>query len=139
MWENSYQKSGFVMPHREVGELVGHISLGIELINKLWRELLAEEGREDWETMEPRSEDVRMHLVHLVASHHGTHEFGSPVLPKTPEAVLLHFVDNIDAKLEMFQEGYATSALLGKNVFDRRRPLYHPLVRPLPKFSDEEV
>lgn len=136
LWENSYQKAGFVMPHREVGELIGHISLGIELINKLWRDLLAEEGRDDWEQMEPRSEDVRMHLVHLVASHHGTHEFGSPVLPKTPEAVLLHFVDNIDAKLEMFKEGYATSNLLGKNVFDRRRPIYHPLVRPLPKFGD---
>ncbi len=138
LWENSYQKLGFTMPHREVGELLGHIPLGIELINKLWRELLDDdEIAADWESLSPKTEDVRLHLLHLIASHHGTHEFGSPTLPKTPEAVLLHFVDNIDAKLEMFKEGYEKSPLLGKNVFERRRPIYHSLVRPLPKVEVE--
>ncbi len=137
LWENRYQKLGFTMPHREVGELVGHISLGIELINKLWREMCEEEEAQSWESLTPRTEDVRLHLMHLIASHHGTHEFGSPVLPKTPEAVLLHFVDNIDAKLEMFKEGYEKSPLLGKNVFERRRPIYHSTVRPLPKCAEK--
>ena len=137
LWENRYQKLGFTMPHREVGELVGHIPLGIELINKLWREMCEEEEARAWERLTPKTEEVRLHLMHLVASHHGTHEFGSPVLPKTPEAVLLHFVDNIDAKLEMFHESYEKSALLGKNVFERRRPIYHSIVRPLPKCAEE--
>jgi 3'-5' exoribonuclease len=120
-----------------VGELLGHIPLGIELVNKLWREICDEEEAASWESITPRTDDVRLHLLHLIASHHGTHEFGSPVLPKTPEAVLLHFVDNIDAKLEMLQETYDHSPLLGKNVFERRRPIYHSLVRPLPRFEDQ--
>ena len=60
-------------------------------------------------------------------------KFGSPVVPKTPEAMLLHFVDNIDAKLEMFKEGYEKAALIGKNVYDRQRPLFHTLIQPLEK------
>ena len=48
-----------------------------------------------------KSDLVRQHLLHLVASHHGEMQFGSPVLPKTPEAMLVHFIDNIDARLEM--------------------------------------
>ena len=38
----------------------------------------------------------------MIVSHHGTHEFGSPRLPMTPEAVALHYIDNIDAKLHLF-------------------------------------
>lgn len=135
LWENCYQPTGFTMPHHEAGELLGHISLGIELVNHLWRELGDAPEAAAWVDLEPRTEDVRLHLLHLIASHHGTHEFGSPVLPKTPEAILLHFVDNIDAKLEMYHEGYETSSLLGKNIFERRRPVFHPLVRPLPRFT----
>ncbi|MCH1504550.1 MAG: HD domain-containing protein [Verrucomicrobiaceae bacterium] len=134
LWENSYLKNGFTMPYNEMGELLGHIPLGIELINKLWRELASDESiAEEWESLTPSTEDVRSHLLHLVASHHGTLEFGSPIVPKTPEAMLLHFVDNIDAKLEMFNEGYEKSALIGKNVYDRQRPLFHTLIQPLEK------
>ena len=38
-------------------------------------------------------------VEHLILSHHGTHEFGSPSLPQTPEAVALHFIDDIDSKM----------------------------------------
>ena len=134
LWENNYLKNGFTMPHSEVGELLGHIPLGIELINKLWRDLASDEAiAAEWDRLTPKTEDVRCHLLHLIASHHGTLEFGSPILPKTPEAMLLHFVDNIDAKLEMFKEGYEKSALIGKNVYERQRPLFHALVQPLEK------
>ena len=137
LWENCYEKAGFSMPYHEMSELMSHIPLGIELVNRLWREGMEAHG-EDWQGLSPRSEDVRLHLLHLIASHHGTREFGSPVLPKTPEAMLLHFVDNIDAKLEMFAEGYEKSPLLAKNVYERHRPLYHPLVEPLPIFEQVE-
>lgn len=43
-----------------------------------------------------------LRLKHMIASHHGTYEFGSPKLPMTPEAILLHHLDNIDAKVNEF-------------------------------------
>lgn len=140
LWENCYPAEGFSMPYSEHGEMLGHITLGIELVNKLWRKLLDTEKAEPWMKLEPTNETVRLHLLHLVASHHGEYAFGSPVLPKTPEAILLHHVDNIDAKWEMFSKAYATSATLGKNILERVRPLPANVVRPLEKFvSEDEV
>ena len=46
------------------------------------------------------SELARLRLVHMILSHHGTREFGAPVLPATPEALTLHHLDNIDAKVQ---------------------------------------
>ena len=43
-----------------------------------------------------------MRLKHLILSHHGTYEFGSPKLPMTPEAIALHHLDNLDAKTNEF-------------------------------------
>ena len=42
-----------------------------------------------------------MQILHIVLSHHGRLEFGSPVLPKTPEALLVHHLDDLDGKLEV--------------------------------------
>jgi 3'-5' exoribonuclease len=74
---------------------------------------------------------VRLHMLHLIASHHGQYEFGSPVLPKTPEAVALHHVDNIDAKMEMLRRGYETSKELAPGIFERFRPWTVNVVAPL--------
>ena len=130
LWENCYEREGFTMPYTEAGELMGHIPMGIELVNRLWRRLMEREGTA-WAGMLPSSESVRLHLLHLIGSHHGEHQFGSPVLPRTPEAILLHHVDNIDAKLEMMADAYDTSTLLAPNIFERRRPLPGNPVRPL--------
>ncbi len=127
LWENCLAEDGFAMPYDERGELIGHITIGIELVNNLWRTLpLA-----DWSALEPASEDVRLHLLHLVASHHGELAFGSPVEPKTPEAIALHYIDNLDAKLEMLDRGYQTSALVGPRIHDKVRPLNIRPVTPL--------
>ena len=140
LWENVYQEQGFTMPYTEISELIGHIPLGMEIVNKLWRELLDEDGlREEWQDLEPASERVRLHLLHLIASHHGELEFGSPVVPKTPEAQALHYIDNLDAKMEMFDRGYQVTHELGKNVYERVRPLPGRLVKPLPEFLDGEM
>jgi 3'-5' exoribonuclease len=48
-----------------------------------------------------------LHLKHLIIAHHGEYEFGSPRRPKTPEAFILHFADNIDAKLNTLAGAYA--------------------------------
>ena len=134
LWENQYSENGFVMAYDEIGELMGHISIGLELVNSLWRKLNAENA-EAWKNLTPPSEDVRMHLLHLIGSHHGEMQFGSPVFPKTPEAMALHYIDNLDARLEMFAAGYTTAKPLAARIFDRVRPLPANLVKSLDKFQ----
>ena len=53
-------------------------------------------------TGQPFSDELAWRLKHMIVSHHGTYEFGSPRLPMTPEAVALHSLDNLDAKLHEF-------------------------------------
>ncbi len=139
LWENAYAAKGFTMPYTEGSELISHIPVGMELVNRLWREMLETPDASDWQTLEPATDRVRLHLLHLVASHHGTLEFGSPVVPKTPEAHALHYIDNLDAKLQMMFEAYESAAELGKNVFEKVWPLLGNLVRPLESFEGELV
>ena len=134
LWENQLPENGFTMGYDELGELMGHISIGLELVNSIWRKVSAEHAAE-WKELKPASEDVRMHLLHLIAAHHGEKELGSPVDPKTPEAQTLHYIDNLDARLEMFSAGYTTAKPLGGRIFDRVRPLPGNLVKPLERFS----
>jgi 3'-5' exoribonuclease len=138
LWENSLPPDGFSMPFDERGELLGHITIGIEVVNALWRKLLSTEQAAGWAALQPASEDVRLHLLHLLAAHHGELQFGSPVPPKTPEAWVLHYVDNLDAKLEMLSNGYASSKALAPRIQERVWPLPGNLVTPLPRFSAPE-
>jgi 3'-5' exoribonuclease len=135
LWENNYNEGGFNMPYSIHGELIGHISLGLEVVNKLWRQLMDAPEAADWASLDPTNELVRLHLLHLIGSHHGEMAFGSPVLPKTPEAIVLHHVDNIDAKLEMFRRAYETSSELGNGIVERVRPMPANAVRPLAHLS----
>jgi len=131
LWETCPPERGFGIEPELRGELLGHLSIGIELVNTIWRDL----PREGWESLDPSSEDVRLHILHLVASHHGQLEFGSPVLPKTPEAALLHFVDNIDARMEMFFTAYQATPPARNVGIDWVRPLGVAPVRQLPVAS----
>jgi 3'-5' exoribonuclease len=133
MWENCYGKDSLTMPHDVRGELLGHITIGIELINRLWSQL--RENAAFKQAGSPDPESVRLHLLHLVAAHHGAKEFGSPVEPKTPEAFALHFVDNLDAKLNVLEVGYRAGNLLGDQIVERVRPLATNIVTPLPRFE----
>jgi len=134
LWENCPEPRGFGMPYDERGELMGHIAMGIEVINALWRKLLASEQAAEWANLTPSNEDVRNHLLHLIASHHGEMAFGSPVFPKTPEAAALHYLDNLDAKLEMMAAGYENGTPLAERIIERVRPLPANLVLPLEKY-----
>jgi 3'-5' exoribonuclease len=138
LWENHYSESGFVMDYDERGELVGHISIGLELVNSLWRKLSAENS-ETWANLKPSSEDVRLHLMHVIGAHHGELQFGSPVDPKTPEAMTLHYIDNLDARLEMFAAGYLTAKPLSDRIFERVWPLPAKLVRSLEMFQSSST
>ncbi|MEM6911683.1 MAG: HD domain-containing protein [Verrucomicrobiota bacterium] len=134
IWENPVPQDGFAIGHSETGEMLGHITIGIELVNKLWNGLLEAPASQNWLTLDPPSEDVRRHLLHLVASHHGEHQFGAPVVPKTPEAMALHYIDNLDAKMEMFRRAYQEGAPLTPKIHDRVYPLPGNSVVPLPSF-----
>ncbi len=78
---------GLTFDYTDSGQLLGHLTIGVLMVEK--RALLSDLPR------------LKKELVmHLILSHHGKHEYGSPVLPKTPEALALHHLDNLDAKTE---------------------------------------
>lgn len=134
LWENTYPEHGFAQILSIHGEMMGHIPLGIEFVNKLWRDLMETPAAAEWADLKPSSEETRLHLLHLIGSHHGEHAFGSPVLPRTPEAFALHYIDNLDAKLEMIREAYGQTQEIAPNIFERVFPLQTNLVRPLAAF-----
>ncbi len=82
--ELSYERN---FDYTDVGRLVGHISIGVEMINDKIAQL------PDFPT------DLAIILKHLILSHHGKFEFGSPKRPKTLEAMMLHYLDDIDSKI----------------------------------------
>ena len=92
------------------GILLGHIQMGVEMVER------AIDGLEGFP---PR---LRTLVVHMILSHHGKLEFGSPKLPMIPEAIALNFVDDLDAKIQAMQgefdkcarEGRAADELTGK-------------------------
>lgn len=83
IWEFS---GGLANDYTDAGRLVGHINL---CLGKLDRHL-AKSGLD---------EELLLHFQHLILSHHGLYEYGSPRLPQTAEAFALHYADNIDAKI----------------------------------------
>ena len=56
---------------------------------------------------EPVRKDLVMVLQHIILSHHGVPEFGAAVCPKTPEAILVNLIDNVDAKTQMALDAVA--------------------------------
>lgn len=69
------------------GRLVGHLVIGVEILDEWIRKA------------EQFPEEVGWHLKHMILSHHGRLEFGSPVLPQTLEAMIVNFADDLDAKM----------------------------------------
>ena len=88
--ELTYQRS---FGYSDAGNLIGHISMEAEWINRA-------AGR-----IPEFPETLRLLVLHMVLSHHGRLEFGSPVVPKTPEALLVHYLDDLDGKLEAMFRG----------------------------------
>lgn len=87
IWELS---SGLTLDYTQSGRLLGHIPLALEKLAPF----LKKSG------LEP---ELVEHFQHLILSHHGTREFGSPTLPATSEALILHYADNIDAKMQQVE------------------------------------
>ncbi|HUZ05125.1 MAG TPA: HD domain-containing protein [Acidobacteriaceae bacterium] len=100
------------------GQLVGHISIGTRLLHE---KIAALPGFPD---------RLRVLVEHIILSHHGSYEFGSPKLPMIPEAVLLHYLDDAEAKMQAIQEACAPSPAGGvaPEFLDRVRALDRGLV-----------
>jgi 3'-5' exoribonuclease len=84
--ELSYQRS---IGYTDVGNLLGHIALEADWTSRAMGKIPG------------FPEELRLQILHIILSHHGRLEFGSPVLPKTPEALLVHYLDDLDGKLEV--------------------------------------
>ncbi|MDX2435551.1 MAG: HD domain-containing protein [Acidobacteriota bacterium] len=102
------------------GRLLGHLPMEVLYVEKRISEL------------EQFSAETRRLLLHILLSHHGEFEYGSPRRPKTPEALLVHMVDNVDSKMAGMWEAINAdgsddeawtpySRILGRFVY-RRRP-----------------
>lgn len=110
IWELS---AGLVTEYTTVGRLVGHIPMGANFVEKMAR------------TIDGFPEDLIWELQHLVLSHHGELEYGAAKLPTTPEAQLLHYVDNIDAKLFSFAQVQSANGW-SFNTRSLGKPLFVP-------------
>jgi 3'-5' exoribonuclease len=55
--------------------------------------------------------ELKVLVEHLILSHHGEYEFGSPKLPMFPEAVMLHYCDNLDSKMEAMRAQFEREAM----------------------------
>lgn len=88
------------------GQLLGHIAIGVMWLDRHCDQLEGFPSR------------LKTLLLHLVLSHHGKQEFGSPVIPQFPEALALNFIDDLNAKLEMMRE--ALDGIAGDSVWTAR-------------------
>ncbi len=83
--ELSYQRS---FSYTTAGQLVGHIVMGIQLVSQTIQ------------TIPDFPPKLKLLLEHMILSHHGELQYGSPKIPVFPEALLFHHLDNLDSKFE---------------------------------------
>lgn len=112
---------GASIEYTDDGRLLGHLPMETLFVERKILEL---------ERFPP---ELRRQLLHILLAHHGEYEFGSPRRPKTPEALLVHMVDNLDSKMAGMLEAIAAegsddtawtpfSRILERNIYRRRPP-----------------
>jgi len=110
------------------GQMIGHISIAQGML------------REKVQALAPFPEKLRVLVEHMVLSHHGKLEFGSPKLPMTPEAILLSALDDLEAKMQAVRNEFAAAAASGKStdeVTDWVRSMDRPLLNSQDYLKDE--
>jgi 3'-5' exoribonuclease len=83
--------------YSDEGQLVGHLVIGVSILDRKIHQTEKLSG-------EPFPAELGSRLKHMIVSHHGSYEFGSPKLPMTLEAVVLHALDDMDAKVRSFHQ-----------------------------------
>ncbi|MFZ5768622.1 MAG: 3'-5' exoribonuclease YhaM family protein [Bacillota bacterium] len=104
VWE--YDAGSVTFERTDPGKLLGHVVMGWEAVRRVWPEV-------------PGFPEVEgLHLEHMLLSHHGLREWGSPVEPSTPEAVALHQADLASARLHQALEAVSGLAAGAWSVRD---------------------
>ena len=100
--------------YSDAGQLIGHLVQGVSMLDEMVIETEKQSG-EDF------PQDLANQLRHMIVSHHGQYEYGSPKLPMTLEAIALHFLDSLDARI------HNVSQLIEDDV-NKESPwtVYHP-------------
>lgn len=101
------------------GQLIGHISMGTEMVRDKVRQI-PNFPPELWDR-----------LQHIILSHHGKLEFGSPKEPMFMEALAVNYMDDLDSKLEAMREQYETDKDRPGDFTARSRPLGRELLKPI--------
>jgi 3'-5' exoribonuclease len=105
--EMSYERAVQYTPE---GELLGHILIGYDLVS---RKVDAIEGF---------PAELKTLVLHLIASHHGQYEFGSPKLPMFREALVFHYLDELDSRVGAMRRGLEAPAAEGEEIWTGRVP-----------------
>jgi len=100
------------------GQMIGHISIAQGML------------REKVRALAPFPEKLRVLVEHMILSHHGKYEFGSPKLPMTPEAILLSALDDLEAKMQAVRNEFAAAESAGKGS-DEMTEWVRSMDRPL--------
>ncbi|MCU1224095.1 MAG: metal dependent phosphohydrolase [Edaphobacter sp.] len=120
-WKSSF---GYTLE----GQLIGHISIAQGML------------REKAHTLALFPEKLLILVEHMILSHHGKYEFGSPKLPMTPEAILLSVLDDLEAKMQTLRSEFAAAATTGKgpgDMTDWVRSMERPLLDSQAFLKDE--
>ena len=88
VYEFSYDRA---VEYTDAGQLLGHLVMEVEMVNQKIA------------SMPEFPPELAMLVKHMLVSHHGAYEFGSPKLPQTLEAVMLHSLDDLDGKIQAIQ------------------------------------
>ena len=115
LYEFNYNRS---LEYSTRGRLVGHMAIGLEIL------------REKITSLASFPSTLQYQLEHMILSHHGEYEFGSPVLPAFPEAMALHLMDQIDSKLQSMDAQYERDKEIPGDWTDRNRALRRTLLKP---------
>lgn len=81
--------------YTDAGQMLGHMVMGVTLVDEKAREAVRKDGM-------PLPDKLLTEIKHMIVSHHGEYEYGSSKLPMTLEALALHHLDNLDAKIASF-------------------------------------
>jgi len=111
------------------GQLVGHISIAQGMLQEKVRQI------------EPFPDKLRVLVEHMILSHHGKYEFGSPKLPMTPEALLLNTLDDLEAKMQTLRNAFDNAVAQGKGpseLTDWVRSMERPLFNSQAYLKDED-
>jgi 3'-5' exoribonuclease len=113
---------GSTISYTDDGRLLGHLSMEVIFVDRMINELPSFPN------------EIRRQLLHILLAHHGRYEYGSPRRPKTPEALLVHMLDNLDSKMAGMWEAIGSgsneqdawsdySRILERYVYRRRPPI----------------